>query len=111
MVANAAEASATQGYITAPRVGDIYEVNMAKLKPDEFPGGMWVVARVMHVEGNDVALVFAKTGYSQLQGVQNDVEYRQPPTANYYADYPSHTNPRALAAMLKDNVIVKVIRP
>ena len=83
-MAAAADTRQNAASISAPHVGDIYEVNTAHLmeKPDR--PNMFSAMRVLEVHGGDVSVQVGKSYFESLNGVQRDVREGRTSEPAYY---------------------------
>ncbi|MEQ1550180.1 hypothetical protein [Sphingorhabdus sp.] len=75
--------------ISAPKVGDIYTVDVEKLLPNEALekgsiGGDYGAFRVAEIEGDKVVLDAPKLVYSRASGVRKDISAGETETSDYY---------------------------
>lgn len=96
--------------LAAPQVGDLYEVDMARIEtPPEAPV-MYSMMRVQSVTRDGVIVQASTLYYNQLRGVQNDLGSGRARQSSYYgADAAPMTRAR-LMAMQANGTLIDVIR-
>jgi hypothetical protein len=109
-VAVAQDASQNQAFLQAPRTGDVYEVDLARMLDKPEKPVMYSAMRVVAVQPDAVEVEVADLFYEDLRGVQRDVRERK-------TDYPGYYNPERLKIakaelnrMQSEGVIVDVER-
>ncbi len=109
-VAGAADTAKDQAQIAAPKVGDVYEADLAKLMTKPDAPVMYSAMRVVKIDAKGVELELAKTYYNDMRGVDRDMNDGKAMDEAYYA--PDHlVVPKdALAKMYFDGVVTDVRR-
>ena len=109
-IAAAADSANDKTYIAAPRAGDVYEADLAKLlvKPDA--PLMYSTIRVVSVKSDQVEIEAGTLYYDDWRGVDRDISSGRASQPGYYA--PEHVVfPRkAIEKMYADGVIHDVKR-
>lgn len=109
-VAVAQDASENQAFVHAPRAGDIYEVDLARMVDKPERPVMYSSMRVIGVEPAGVEVEVADLFYDDLRGVQRDVQEHRTDSPHYFRpEHVKFTN-AALDRMYADGVIIDVER-
>ncbi|WP_152569553.1 MULTISPECIES: hypothetical protein [Sphingomonas] len=109
-VASAADASDNANYVAAPRVGDIYEVDAARLSSNPEAPVMYSTIRVAAIAGDTLTLQPAKTYFKERRGADRDLSDGTARSPDYYADVRDTADRHQVAQWLKDGIIVDVER-
>ncbi|MES2054568.1 MAG: hypothetical protein V4564_01400 [Pseudomonadota bacterium] len=108
-IAAAADNVADSGYVLAPHVGDIYEVDLAKMTDKPEARVMRSAMRVTGVKGGSVEMAVANLYYNDWRGVDRDISSGKAAQADYYA--PEHAIfPLANLKRMRDDGVVYDIR-
>ena len=107
----AADRAADRGYLARPRVGDIYEVDIARrLGRPEAPV-MFTALRVAALRGDQVELEMGNGYYAERRGVDRDIDTGAITRPGYFVGERMMMPKAALAKMYADGVAVDVRRP
>jgi hypothetical protein len=109
-IAAAANTAQNASYVQAPRVGDIYETDMAKMvKTPEAPA-MLTALRVTGVKNGMVELEMANTYYTDWRGVDRDIDRGKTDREDYYARERLAIPAAALKKMYDEGVVHDIRR-
>jgi hypothetical protein len=104
-IAAAADSAADSGYVQAPHVGDIYEVDLAKMMDKPEARVMRSAMRITAVKGDSVEVAVANLYYDDWRGVDRDITSGKAAQADYYA--PGHASlPVANLKRMRDDGVV-----
>ncbi len=109
-IAAAANHASDQTYVAAPRVGDIYEADLAKMIDKPEASQMYSTIRVVGVTGDKVEVEVANLYYNDWRGVDRDISEGKASAESYYA--PEHVafSHTSIEKMFADGVIHDVRR-
>lgn len=109
-LANATDAANNTNYVQAPKVGDIYETDMARMvKTPERPE-MMTAMRVTGIRNGVVELEVANTYYTDWRGVDRDIDAGKTDSETYYAPERLAMPVAALKKMYDDGVVHDIRR-
>ena len=97
-------------FLAKPHVGDIYEVDIAKLLKNPEKPVMLSAMRVTSVQDGRVEMQMPKGFYDDLRGVQKDVSNGKAASEDYYTSERESFTTAGLKKMQDDKVILDVIR-
>jgi len=109
-VAVAQDASQNQASIQAPRAGDVYEVDLARIMDNPEKPVMYSAMRVVEVQPGTVEVEIADLFYDDLRGVQRDVREHRTSDPGYYRQEHVKFDKAALDRMYADGAIIDVER-
>jgi hypothetical protein len=109
-IAVAQDSSENQAFLQAPRAGDVYEVDLARMVDKPEAPVMYSAVRVVGVQPDAVELEVAQTFYDDLRGVQRDVRERKTSYPGYYHPERMKIAKAALSRMQAEGVIIDVER-
>lgn len=109
-VAVAQDASQNQAFLQAPRAGDVYEVDLARIFDKPEAPVMYSAMRVVAVQPDTVEVEVADLFYDDLRGVQRDVRERKTAYPGYYRPERLKIDKAALNRMQSEGVIIDVER-
>lgn len=109
-IAVAQDASQNQAFLQAPRAGDVYEVNLARMMDKPERPVMYSAMRVVAVQPDAVEVEIADLFYDDLGGVQRDVRERRTSYPGYYRPERVKLDKAALNRMQAEGVIIDVER-
>ena len=99
-------------FIAAPKVGDLYVTNIAKLMKEPQARQMWGVLRARAVSGDAVELEISETYYDRPSGARKDVTARKTASDAYFDKEGSLSLPATkLKELRQQHVIDEVVRP
>ncbi|MGN6818420.1 MAG: hypothetical protein ACTHJR_07080 [Sphingomonas sp.] len=109
-VAAAAGSAANRSEIAAPQVGDVYEVDLARISSKPEAPVMYSAMRVVKVSGAEVEVELAKGYYNDSRGVDRDMAAGRTSDEAYYATEHLAVPRKALAKMYEEGVLTDVRR-
>ena len=109
-VAVAQDASQNQAFLQAPRNGDVYQVDLARMMENPEKPVMYSAMRVVDVKPDAVEVEIADLFYDDLRGVQRDVRERKTDYPGYYRPERVKLDKAALNRMQSEGVIIDVER-
>jgi hypothetical protein len=109
-IAAAADSSQNQAFLQAPRAGDVYEVDLARIFDKPERPVMYSAMRVVDVKADAVEVEVADLFYDDLRGVQRDVRERKAFYPGYYRPERLKIDKAALNRMQSEGVIIDVER-
>lgn len=109
-LAAAQNASDNAAFIQAPRTGDIYEVDLARLSDRPQEPVMYSAMRVTEVGPDTIQFELADVFYDRLGGVQRDVTRGRVYDADYYGTERLEVPKSAIQRMWAEGVIIDIER-
>jgi len=109
-VAAAQHEGTVQAYLQAPRAGDVYEVDLARLMPEPPAPVMYSAMRVTAVTPEAVEVEVAELFYDRLRGVQRDVNEGRLARPGYFAPERMRLARARLDGMAASGAIADVVR-
>lgn len=109
-IAEAEHVSATESYLQAPRPGDVYEVDLARLMDKPPAPVMYSALRVSGVTADAVEFEVPDLFYESLRGVQRDVQQGRLARTGYFRPERMKLSKATLKRMATSGVIVDVER-
>lgn len=109
-VAVAQDASQNQGFVQAPRTGDVYEVDLARIFDNPEKPVMYSAMRVVDVKPGAVEVEIADGFYDDLRGVQRDVREHRTSNPGYFRGERVEIQTAALNRMFAEGAIIDVER-
>ncbi len=109
-VAAAADSRENERYVGEPRVGDIYEVDMARMieKPEQ--AHMYTALRVVSVRKDEIEFQMANMYYDRIEGVRDDVRAGKTSQLAYYMEGSAAMKKTELKRMYDDGALEDVER-
>jgi hypothetical protein len=109
-IAAAADSSENQALLQAPRAGDVYEVDMARMLDKPEAPVMYSAMRVVDVKADSVEVEIANLYYDERRGVDRDVIERKTAYPGYYRPEHLKLDKASLKLMHANGVIFDVER-
>ncbi len=109
-IAAAQDASENSAFVQAPRVGDIYEADIAQIVEKPEKPRMYSAMRVVDVRPEGVEVEIADLYYEDLRGVDRDLREGLAARPGYFRDDHIVFPAAALRQMQADGVIIDVER-
>lgn len=109
-VAVAQDASQNQSFVQAPRTGDVYEVDLARIFDNPEKPVMYSAMRVVDVKPGAVEVEIADGFYDDLRGVQRDVREHRTSNPGYFRGERVEIQTAALNRMFAEGAILDVER-
>jgi hypothetical protein len=109
-VAMAFDKAANQTEIATPRIGDVYETNLAKLVTKPEAPVMFGAMRVVKVSATEVELEVSNTYYTDSRGVERDMREGKTADESYYGGNHLNVPKASLEKMYADGAVTDVSR-
>lgn len=109
-IAAAQDSSQNQSFVLAPRTGDVYEVDLARIFDNPEKPVMYSAMRVVDVQPGTVEVEIADGFYDDLRGVQKDVREHKTSYPAYYRPERVKIETSALKRMYAEGAIIDVER-
>lgn len=110
-IASSANDADNRRFVSQPKVGDLYEVDLARGVPHPEAPTMYTALRIAAIRGDQIDLQIANRYYEKRRGVDRDLDRGTTNQPGYFGSARMVASRAGLAKMLNDGVTVDIRRP